>query len=440
MARRTRGLAALALLAVLVPATACRRPVHAEHHRNDRPRPTAPDGQGPQAGDEDPAGDDADPPAPPPPTTTTTAPTAPAVGPDGEAFYTAPSPLPAGRPGDVIWYRPIGYAGRADVQAAQVLYRSTGVGGAANAVSGSIVVPTTPWAGSGPRPVVGMAPFTRGLGDDCAASKSLAAWGDGMVNEAINRGWAVALTDLEGLGTPERHTYMVGESQGHAVLDVLRAARNLPGSDVRADAPVGLAGYSQGAAAVAWAGEQQKDYAPELQVKGIAAGGVPADLPTVYRALNGGPSSGLVVATALGMDAAYPELALDSYLTDTGRAQVRAAENMCLIDLLAFAGHRFSDYATTDPLTSPAWQARLDENRTGQRAPAAPVLVWRAQDDTVIPAALATQLTQDYCARGATVTTGTGAGEHMMGFATFGTAYAPYLADRFAGAPAASAC
>jgi pimeloyl-ACP methyl ester carboxylesterase len=261
-----------------------------------------------------------------------------------------------------------------------------------------------------------------------------------MVNEALNRGWAVALTDLEGLGTPERHTYMVGESQGHAVLDVLRAARNLPGSDVRADAPVGLAGYSQGAAAVAWAGEQQRDYAPELQVKGIAAGGVPSDLLSVYRALDGGPSSGLVVATALGMDAAYPELDLDSYLTDAGRTQVRAAENMCLVDLLAFAGHRFASYTTTDPLTSPAWQARLQENRTGQRAPGAPVLVWRAQDDTVIPAALATQLTQDYCAQGATVSVGTGTGEHMLGFVGFGSVFGPYLADRFAGVPATSAC
>jgi pimeloyl-ACP methyl ester carboxylesterase len=233
---------------------------------------------------------------------------------------------------------------------------------------------------------------------------------------------------------------MVGESQGHAVLDVLRAARNLPGADVSADAPVGLAGYSQGAAAVAWAGELHRDYAPELQVKGIAGGGVPADLLSVYRTLNGGPSAGLVVATALGMDAAYPELDLDSYLTETGRAQVRAAENMCLVDLLAFAGHRFADYTTTDPLTSPAWQARLQENRAGQRAPAAPVLVWRGQDDTVIPAALATQLTQDYCARGATVTTGSGAGEHMLGLVTFSAVYGPYLADRFAGVPATSVC
>ena len=31
---------------------------------------------------------------------------------------------------------------------------------------------------------------------------------------AIARGWAVALTDYEGLGTPGQHTYVVGPSLG----------------------------------------------------------------------------------------------------------------------------------------------------------------------------------------------------------------------------------
>ena len=40
----------------------------------------------------------------------------------------------------------------------------------------------------------------------------------------LDRGYVVAATDYPGLGTPEVHPYLVGTSEGHAVLE-LRSGR-----------------------------------------------------------------------------------------------------------------------------------------------------------------------------------------------------------------------
>ncbi|TAL27363.1 MAG: hypothetical protein EPO01_00475, partial [Aquabacterium sp.] len=53
---------------------------------------------------------------------------APVAGPTDGSFYTAPSPLPAGTHGDLIWYRTATVnlgAGAPGVKAWNVLYRST---------------------------------------------------------------------------------------------------------------------------------------------------------------------------------------------------------------------------------------------------------------------------------------------------------------------------
>jgi hypothetical protein len=364
-----------------------------------------------------------------------------ATGPAGDAFYQPPSPMPAGGPGDVIWHRPTPYPGPVGTQADLVLYLSQNATGARTAVSGTVIVPTAPWAGEGPRPIIGVAPFALGLGDSCAASKAMGLLGDPLANEALNRGWAVAYTDLEGLGTPGTHTFMVGPSQGRALLDVVRAATRLPGLGLSPDAPVGLAGYSQGGAAAAWAGELRADYAPELRVGGVSAGGVPADLVAVTQRLQGTTAYWLVVAGAVGFDAAYPELHLDGFLTDTGRTEFAKARDLCLAPLaLEFWNHRTSDYTTADPLADPAWRARLNESRAGQRSPGVPAQVWHGLSDATIPVAQAQQLARDWCARGTTVSFERGDGDHANGRTTYAGIYTSFLAGRFAGDIAPSTC
>ncbi|WP_345029988.1 lipase family protein [Kutzneria kofuensis] len=90
---------------------------------------------------------------------------------------------------------------------------------------------------------------TQGLGDDCAPSYHLRTRhrsGDRLPRAGDAQGYAVALTDYEGLGTPGTHTYAVSRSEGHALLDVARAASKVDGAGISPTAPVGVFGYSQG--------------------------------------------------------------------------------------------------------------------------------------------------------------------------------------------------
>ena len=190
----------------------------------------------------------------------------------------------------------------APVKAWHLLYRSTSATGAPDAVSGTLLVPPAPWLRGGPRPLITYAVGTHGLGDQCAPSNLLA---HGIENEsallaqALSQGWAVVVTDYEGLGTPGTHTYAVGQSEGRAVLDAARAASRVTGAGLSPSGPIGVFGYSQGGQAAAWAAELQGTYAPELNVVGVAAGGVPADLNAVFA---GSRSWGGLVPTASSLE------------------------------------------------------------------------------------------------------------------------------------------
>ncbi len=86
-----------------------------------------------------------------------------------------------------------------------------------------------------------------------------------VVKSALNKGWAVAVTNYEGIGMPGTHTYAIKDSAGHAVLDVVRAAMRLSSAGLSTSAPVVIWGYSEGGQAATAAGELQPSYAPELK-------------------------------------------------------------------------------------------------------------------------------------------------------------------------------
>lgn len=370
--------------------------------------------------------------------------------PSQDPFYTPPSPLPAGRPGDVIRSRPSPYPSFGDAKAWQVLYRSESAKGDPIAVSGTVVVPTKPWKGAGKRPLVSYTVGTRGLGDACAPSYTLALgldYEELFIADALSRGWSVAVTDMEGLGTPGQHTYEVGRSQGKAVLDVVRAAERLGDAGIGGGGPVGLWGYSQGGTSAGWAAQLAQTYAPELQVKGAAAGGVPADLLAVAKNLDTGPFAALMYMAAVGYDAAYPELNLDGYLNDAGRKLLKSSQDVCLLSfdgvstLFGTAFKKIGDFTTRNPLDQPDWQARLAENKLGGTAPSMPVFQSQAVFDEIIPLQQADALHKDWCAKGANVTWKTYAfAEHLLGALWAEPDAATFLADRFAGKPVQSNC
>lgn len=346
----------------------------------------------------------------------------------------------AARPGDIVSSAPSAFhplpGQPTNTRAWKIHYNSTTADGAPNVVSGTVIVPQD--GRTGPRPLITYAVGTVGMGDSCAPSNNLpygTAMEANLIQQLTLRGWAVVVTDYEGLGTPGVHTYTVGPSAGHAVLDAARAATRLPEAGLSATTPVGIMGYSQGGQASSWAAELQGSYAPELQVKGTATGGVPADLLKVADFNNGSYGSGLIFMAAAGQDAAFPELKLDSYLNPAGKLLVGAMKDNCVaIDSIAGSFKRISDLTTRNPLAQPDWQARLNQSKLGRTAPAAPVFQYHALADELIPYSVGSRLRSDWCARGANLEFDTiWIGEHVSGVITQSLAAGNWLADRFAG-------
>ncbi|PRC48742.1 triacylglycerol lipase, partial [Mycobacterium sp. ITM-2017-0098] len=73
-------------------------------------------------------------------------------------FYLPPTPLPDGRPGDVLRTEPsripaaVDFPDALSAAATRIMYRSTNARGNPIAVTGTFIAPTDPWTGPGPRP------------------------------------------------------------------------------------------------------------------------------------------------------------------------------------------------------------------------------------------------------------------------------------------------
>ncbi|MFG1689406.1 lipase family protein [Nonomuraea sp. NPDC049269] len=366
------------------------------------------------------------------------------------ASFVATQPARAAAAGDVVTAQPTtvyllpGKLLEVPVNAWHLLYRSTSATGSLNAVSGTLLVPKAGYA-LGKRPIIGYATGTHGLGDQCAPSVSMSKGGEAelaLVSLFLLKGFAVAITDYEGLGTPGVHTYMAGISQGHAVLDSIRAATRVSGSGLSAGGPVAVMGYSQGGASAAWAAQLQPSYASELKLKGVAAGGVPADLRAVATHLDGDANFGLAAAAGIGLDAAYPELNIQADLNDRGRALLADAADDCVGDLESkLAGLRFSDLSPVDLMNQPKWLARLAENRLGSVAPRVPMFIYHAQGDEIIPQAISATLRSEYCRAGVNVRwVSLPAPSHVTGAIEGGPLAIEWLGLRVLGLPAFGNC
>ena len=172
-----------------------------------------------------------------------------------------------GRPGEILRFRPVDVVTGSDAgsdavtdsesTAWQLVYGSTGARNQPIAVSGTLFVPTSAWSGSGPRPILSYGVGVHGLGRDAAPSYLMRLRAEpeiSLIAQALALGWAVAVSDGEGLGMPGPHTYGAGLSGGHAMLDIVRASVHC-GVGLSASAPVLIWGYSEGGRCAAWAGE-----------------------------------------------------------------------------------------------------------------------------------------------------------------------------------------
>ena len=331
----------------------------------------------------------------------------------------------------------------------QVLYRSSAENGDPVAVSGLVVVPPGPPPAAGRR-LVALAHSTTGLADACAPSRAMADPGSAAGQEvaavasgAMAQDWVLAATDYRGLGTPGTHPYLVGQLAGRDVLDLARAARQLPGSGVYPSSPVAVLGHSQGGGAAVFAAELAPAYAPDLRLVGAVVGAPATELGrrvTRWPPARG-QDTGFAMMTVAGFHTAYPGLDLGSVLSARGRAALPAVESGCVGEVLAAFGDDDPSQLFAPDGPDRGWQAALEANVAGRQPTGVPVYIFHGDADTVVPAAWSADYQARACTLGMNVTRvlypGLDHGSVLL--AALPPAFR-WLSDRLDGQPAPPGC
>lgn len=353
-------------------------------------------------------------------------------------FYRLPAEMPHAPPGTVIRTTP--YRAFKGARAWKVLYHSRALDGRDIAVSGVVVSPVGA-APSGGRPVVSWAHGTRGIADVCAPSYR-ADWVSQLpgVRKLIAQGFVVVATDYEGLGTAGVHPYLVGESEGRGVLDIVRAAGHLPHVD--ASHRTFIYGHSQGGQAALFAGEIAPSYAPELQILGIIAGAPAAEIEAMLPAAADSPDNvGYVVMALAGAQAAYTDAKASDVLTPGAVARTKILQTHCYEDVLKAFREPVSKVIAQNPADVPSFAQIMTRETAGSVPSPAPLFVFQGLSDTVIYQVFTDMYVTQACSVGDTVEYKTYGGVGHYGEVDASKAdVLSWITDRLNGLPAPNTC
>lgn len=380
-------------------------------------------------------------------------PASPTPLPQADAFYQPPAEQVLGSvaPGTLLRFREITakayYVFPVKGKAWQLMYRSTDHKGRPVAMVGTVLVPDN--APAQQRKLLAYNVAYDALTLRCAPSYEFVkgtALEQALIQSALKEGLVVMSPDYEGL----QSLWTVGVNAGHGVLDAIRAVENFtPAGLDGVNTPVAITGYSGGSIAAAWANELYRAYAPELNIKGVAAGGIPVDVGNVARKIDGKLFAGVYIAATAAMAQGYPEVNAEALTNDKGKAALLKAQDMCLGQfltgapdpLVSFAYQRMKNLTEVpDLLEDPAVKQVIAENRLGQRTPGAPMYIYQGTLDELMPIADVDALVKQYCGEGVKLTYKKGVNEHiLMAVSGFGGALS-FLKDRLNDKPAGSNC
>jgi acetyl esterase/lipase len=358
-------------------------------------------------------------------------------------YQAAPSDLP-GRAGTLIRQEP---STRAPLGATayRVLYRSTGLNGEPIAVSGTVIVPAGPKPPGG-WPVVAWAHPTSGIVPICAPSLAVFKFEQIQgLRDMLRHGYVVTATDYPGLGTPGPHPYLVGVSEGRAVLDSVRAAENLVGES---GAPAALWGHSQGGQAVLYAGLLAARYAPDLHLVGVAAAAPAHDIVTLMpddESTGGGKN---LLAMTLWSWAHVYGAPMDAVVDPAALPTINRLAQSCLespVDIRPRkrdANALQRRFLSVDNLTQiEPWRTLLARNTIGTLPPSLPIFIAQGEDDQTVRPQVTQSFVSRLCAAGSRVSLmlmpGVGHGAAAMKSTL---AAVDWMADRFAGDPPPNDC
>ncbi|KAA0023689.1 triacylglycerol lipase [Antrihabitans cavernicola] len=355
--------------------------------------------------------------------------TAPAAvaAPPTDSFYDPPANFASAAPGAILKSRPVTVKALelfpVNVQAWQLLYRTTNSDGSPYAAVTTVMIPQGP---AKPRPLLSYQTAYDSTQRECMPSYSLreanpldlldstkqAPWAlppleFALAAAGLDKGWAVSMPDPGGI---DNH-FLTPRVMGYTTLDGIRAAQNfaplgLPGKSTK----TAMWGYSGGGIATSWASELQPKYAPELNLAGAAIGAPVPDLATALNTANGRILAGLIPIGVSSISKDSPEFAatIDKYLTPEGRSIMAAAGAQCLNKNVLFNMFRqVSSYITVpldQLLADPVVKREIAARTRPPAAPTVPMYIYNGVNDEVSSIAGVDKTVAQYCSTGTSVT------------------------------------
>ena len=359
-----------------------------------------------------------------------------------DPFYATPDPLTADV-GTVLRREPLPVevpGGSAE----RILYVSERADGSRAVSGGMVFTPDAP-APAGGRPVVAWEHGTLGMGDPCVPSRSATPTADmtTWLGPMMDQGWLVVATDYVGLGTEGPNQYLVAESEVRDVVNAVRAARSIP--EAEAGPRYVTFGHSQGGHSSIWAGHLGREYAPELELLGVAAAAPALDLAAIASAQWDTPVGWVIGSDLLeSWPTVYPDLPVDDLLTDIGADLDARLAAQCIgtsgLEALALEKAGQQMFAT-DPTDEPQWRAAMEAQTPPPMPSSMPVFIAQGTADEVVlpwPNAI---IAQEWCEAGSTIDVlWLGGVNHQQAALVGGPAAVAWIADRFDGRPAPVSC
>lgn len=327
----------------------------------------------------------------------------------------------------------------------RVLYESRDSNGRSIEVAGLVFVPNGP-PPEGGWPVVAWAHGSWGLEDKCTLATKPGLWTQSpFFKTLLAKGYAIAATDYAGFSTGGLNPYLVGDASGYAVIDNVRAARQVRGANTGRS--FALWGESQGAHAALWAGQLVQDYAPGLTLVGIAAAAPPTDL----AANLGGKTDPTVRAFLTAYTGAsweqYYGADLRTITGPVGADLIRRISKNCIdlkgfklstqVGILRLRGIlKNVDLAKTAP-----WNDLLARNSVSRAPTSAPLLIAQGGKDLVVAPDVTKAYARNLCRQGQRLRfVWKPTMEHPASAADTAKETIEWIADRFAGRPLNDDC
>ncbi len=290
------------------------------------------------------------------------------------SFYDTATPLPPGKPGDVIRSQPFDDYDLPDgVSAVRILYHSVAATGSDVAASGVVLIPR----GDVPKggwPIIAWAhPFVA-VARVCAPSLMRSLGSGSVLSMYVNLGYAVIATDYVGLGTSFRNASFDAQSNATDVINSVKAARQAVAQLGTRWVAIGEADGGTPALFVAELHDEAEDhnYLGSVSISGVLDLGAAID--QLWR-------GNRFAFLAYGIKTVYPSFRLEDMLTPEGLGRYETVTPACSPPA-AMSALSLAEALKPGWQTSPFIKQFLLRNSLGSKPAHAPLMVISAEDPT----------------------------------------------------------